>query len=327
MKAVILCAGKGKRLRPFSYSIPKHLLPVCNQPVLGYLLEELSSTCQVNEVAMIVSKETINPIQEYLSKKRADLPFHFTYLFQDQPLGLANACSMAEKFVSGDEFMMLLGDNIIPGGIQAILDPTLETDLPDTTILVRPVADPTPYGVVEFDNEHRVISMEEKPAKPKSSYVIVGIYRFKPSIFSSIQQIKPSQRGELEITDAIFHQVQTGKKVKVKIFEGTFLDIGSPQSYLSANQYIIEHYNQGSSIDESSVVRNSSIDWNVSIGEKSEVLDSELTNCIVMAGTKINKSKLKNSIMGRNCQIKLNNLSEKATELIVGDDSLVTREK
>ena len=327
MKAVILCAGIGKRLRPFSYTIPKHILPVCNQPVLRYLLNELAEASDIREIALVVSKETIVPIREYLNEKSQELPFTFTYLFQEKPLGLAHACSMAEEFLAGEDFMMLLGDNIIPGGIKSIL--TSDGGIlsgQDATILVRHVPDPKPYGVVEFDATGTVISMEEKPVEPKSNYVIVGIYTFRESIFSSIRQIKPSYRGELEITDAIFHLKQTGRKVMAKVFDGVFLDIGNPHSYLSANQYVMKNFAPCNSIDTTTVIKDSLINWDVSIGKEVFVEASVLSNCILLPGSRVIASNLKNSIIGNNCFVNLNNQNEEAVTLFLGDDSMISKD-
>lgn len=324
MKAVILCAGIGKRLRPLSYSLPKHLLPVCNIPVLQYLLDELSLENIVKEVALIVSKETMAPIRDFVTEKSHSYTFQFTYLLQDIPLGLAHACSMAESFVDGDDFVMLLGDNIIPLGCHSILssEKTIEqTD--DAVLLVRKVEDPRPYGVVEFDKLGNILSMEEKPKNPKSDYVIVGIYRFKSSIFDSIRQIKPSQRGEYEITDAIFHLISLQKKVRAKIFDGVFLDIGNPQSYLEANQYMINHFCEEPPIDSSSLVTNSIIEKNVCLGKNVRIKNSKLSNCIILSGTTIEYSNLKNSIIGNNSFISINNQNNEPLELILGDDSKI----
>jgi glucose-1-phosphate thymidylyltransferase len=324
MKAVILCAGIGKRLRPFSYTLPKHLLPVCNKPVLHYLLEEMKQANIIKEVAVIVSQETAKPIQDYLNEKKDIFPFQFTYLFQDKPLGLAHACSMSETFIAGDEFIMLLGDNIIPGGVKAILTTeNMGEGTCDASLLVREVDDPRPYGVVEFDESGNVLSMEEKPVTPKSNYVIVGVYRFKSSIFDSIRQIKPSYRGELEITDAVFHLKSVHKVVKAQIFDGIFLDIGNPQSYLSANQYMIHHFNQINPIDKTSKIEESFLSSDVSIGANVKISHSRLTNCIILPDTEIRNSNLKNSIIGKNCKIMLNNRDEDAVELIIGDDSKI----
>jgi glucose-1-phosphate thymidylyltransferase len=324
MKAVILCAGIGKRLRPFSHSTPKHLLPVCNIPVLQYLLDELSLENRVKEVALIVSKETIDPIRDFLVEKTNSFSFQFTFLLQDIPMGLAHACSMAEVFVDGEDFIMLLGDNIIPGGCHAILSSQKEIDeTNDAVLLVRKVMDPKPYGVVEFDREGNILSMEEKPINPKSDYVIVGIYRFKPCIFESIRQIKPSLRGEYEITDAIFHLKSFQKNVKAKIFDGIFLDIGNPQSYLAANQYMIENLCKEPPIDSSSSIRGSFLEKDVSIGKHVTINDSKLSNCIVLPGTHIEYSNLKNSIIGKNSFISINNQCGEALELILGDDSKI----
>lgn len=325
MKAVILCAGKGKRLRPFSYTIPKHLLPVNNKPVLRYLLDELAEINEIKEVAMIVSQETYNPIKEYISINASELPFQFSYCKQDIPLGLAHACLMAKDFVQHDEFLLLLGDNIIPGGVKSILSPLQSAQtIPDATVLVRKVLDPRSYGVVEFDSIGNILSMEEKPLKPKSDYVIVGIYRFNERIFDSIANIKPSFRGELEITDAIFYSKNLGQNVYAKIFDGFFLDIGNPESYLSANQFIREQDARLKKEMNPNVV-NSSVSDNVSIGFLSQVIDSKLENCIILDGTKIINSYLKNSIIGKNCIIDLGNLGKEPISIIVGDDSILKK--
>lgn len=324
MKAVILCAGKGKRLRPFSHSLPKHLLPVANVPVLQYLLEELAELHLVSEVGIIVSAETQSFIKDYIEENAQTFPFQFTYLFQDKPLGLADACAKAEKFVGGDSFVMLLGDNIIPGGLKSILSDFSEKNA-DATILVRNVEDPRPYGVVEFDQQGHVLSMEEKPQVPKSTFVIVGVYLFKPIIFSSIQQIKPSSRGELEITDAIFLLTKENRNVIAQPFYGEFLDIGNPISYLDANRYAIEHFSKVTPISNSSQIISSHISDNVSLGPNTHIENSHLTNCIVLEGSTIRNSYLKNSVIGRNCWIELKNQIDSISQLILGDNCMINR--
>lgn len=328
MKAVILCAGKGTRLRPFSYTIPKHLLPVCNKPVLRYLLDEMKEIGEIQDIAIIVSEETKIPIQEYITAKCQDLPFQFTFLLQEYPLGLAHACSMADSFVGLDDFLLLLGDNIIPGGIRAMFEQQQDPiDLEDATILVRKVPDPRPYGVVEFDKAGRVISMEEKPTDPKSDYVIVGIYRFKPIIFNAIKEIKPSKRGEYEITDAIFNLKNKTGSVKVKVFNGDFLDIGKPDSLLEANLYIMNHgKNHLEPIDPTSQISNSQIESNVSIGSNCVIQDSILRHCIVLENTTIRGANLINSIIGRNCNIQFKNQDKNPIKIIVSDDSKIEKD-
>jgi len=328
MKAVILCAGKGTRLRPFSYSIPKHLLPVCNKPVLRYLLDEINEIGFITEIAIIVSEETKSCIQDYIQNQCQDLPFHFTFLTQKVPLGLAHACSIAEAFIGSDDFLLLLGDNIIPGGIQAIFGNQVnQTIIDNAVVLVRKVQDPRAYGVVEFDRSGNIISMEEKPAVPKSDYVIVGIYRFKPTIFQSIKEIQPSKRGEYEITDAIFNLKQKEGHVTVKVFEGDFLDIGKPDSLLEANLYIMKHdKNHLNPIDPTSKIVNSQIRTSVSIGPNCLIQDSILQNCIVLESTTIQGANLQNSIIGRNCRIHFDHQEKSSIQIMISDGSSIIKD-
>lgn len=320
MKAVILCAGKGTRLRPFTYSIPKPLLPVCNTPVLGYVLSEIKSS-QIKDVALIVNNETRDPIERYISNNLHNYPFNFSFILQDEPKGLAHACLMAKDFVGRDDFLMFLGDNIIPECIQEIL-PNNSHFLEEARILVREVPDPTPFGVVEFDSSGRIKRLEEKPKNPRSNFIIVGVYIFKPSIFEAIGNIKPSKRGEFEITDAIQKLIDENLDVTVRIFKGVFIDIGKTEQFLYANEYILKNVlKEDNIVSPSSYIENSELLHNVSVGENCVIKNSVLSNSIIMDGTNLDGVNLNKSVIGRNCTIINHSIDKRTLTLEIGDDS------
>lgn len=322
MKAVILCAGKGSRLRPFTYSSPKHLLPVCNKPVLGYVLSEIEKS-KISEIAIIVNNETKEPIYKFITDNFRNHSFKFSFILQEEPKGLAHGCYMAKNFIGDENFFLILGDNIIPGCIENIL-PNNEQFMEDARILIREVLDPTPFGVVEFDQAGRVKSLEEKPKNPKSNFVIVGVYLFKPVIFNAIENIKPSKRGELEITDAIQYLIKENLNVKAKIFSKTFIDIGSTEQLLYANDFILKNILKLPFIvAKSSYIENSNLLENVSIGENCIIKNSTIENSIVMDGTKLKGLNLSKSTIGRNCTIINNSENKKSVRLEVGDNSIL----
>lgn len=320
MKAIVLCAGKGTRLRPFTYSIPKPLIPICNVPVLGYVLSEIKKT-QVKDVAIIVNREIKEPIEDYIYNNLENYPFNFSFIIQTEPKGLAHACLMAKDFVGNDSFLMFLGDNIIPFCAKEIL-PDNSTFTEEARILIKEVPDPTPFGVVEFDSSGRVVGLEEKPKNPKSNFVIVGVYIFKPSIFKIIESIKPSKRGELEITDAIQKLIEDNQDVTAKIYSGTFIDIGGTNQILYANEYVLKNMlNKTNIISPTSTIEESQLLSNVSVGENCIIKNSTLESTIIMNGTKLEGVNLKKSIIGRNCTIKNQSPVRLNLTLEVGDNS------
>lgn len=322
MKAIILCAGRGTRLRPFTYSIPKHLLPVCNVPVLGYVLSEIENS-KIKDIALIVSNETKGPISEYLSENVDKFPFNFSFILQDEPKGLAHACYLARNFVGNNDFLMFLGDSIIPGCVREIL-PRNEKFLEEARILVKDVPDPTPFGVVEFDPTGRVKGLEEKPKNPKSNFIIVGVYLFKPSIFKAIENIKLSKRGELEITDAIQYLVKKGLNVVAKVLNGIFMDIGKTEQLLYANDFILRNiFNLPHIVSQSSYIEDSELLNNVSIGRNCVIKNSVLEDSIIMDGTNLEGVRLSKSVIGRNCTIINNSCNKESITLEVGDNSTV----
>ncbi|MDD5688955.1 MAG: sugar phosphate nucleotidyltransferase [Caldisericia bacterium] len=320
MKAIVLCAGKGTRLRPFTYSIPKPLIPICNVPVLGYVLSEIKKT-EVKDVALIVNNEIKEPIEDYIYNNLNNYPFNFSFIIQPEPKGLAHACLMAKDFVGDDSFLMFLGDNIIPFCASEILTDNYSFQ-EEARILVKEISDPTPFGVVEFDSSGRVVGLEEKPKNPKSNFVILGVYIFKPNIFRIIETIKPSKRGELEITDAIQKLIEENKEVSAKIYSGTFIDIAGTEQLLYANEFVLRNMlNITNIVSPSSYIENSELLYNVSVGENCIIKNSTLKNSIIMDGTKLEGVKIEKSVIGRNCTI-INRMPErKILTLEIGDNS------
>ena len=198
MKALILSGGRGTRLRPITHTSAKQLVPVANKPILFYALEGVVAA-GITDVGMIVgdTEEEIRAAVGDGSRWGACV----TYIRQSAPLGLAHAVREAEAYLKGEPFVMYLGDNLVPDGITSFVR-QFQAERPEAMILLAHVQAPERFGVAEL-RDGQVIGLEEKPAKPKSDLALVGVYLFTPRIFEAVHAIKPSARGELEITDAI----------------------------------------------------------------------------------------------------------------------------
>ena len=254
MKALVLAGGRGTRLRPITHTRAKQLVPVANKPVLYYGLEAIAAA-GIREVGIIVSdpRELLQPdhrtgeMVTTLVNSQAEIRaavgdgsqfgLKVTYIEQEAPLGLAHAVKISEDFMAGDSFVMYLGDNLIKDGIVPFVQ-EFEREKPEAQILLAKVSRPWEFGVAELEGE-RVVRLEEKPKQPRSDLALVGVYLFTKSIFDAVRAIKPSPRGELEITDAIQHLITTGRNVHSHVIHGWWKDTGRVEDLLEANRIVL----------------------------------------------------------------------------------------
>ena len=236
MKALVLAGGTGTRLRPITHTSAKQLLPVANKPVLFYGLEAIADA-GITDVGLVVG-DTAPAIEAAVGDGSA-FGFRATYIRQQAPLGLAHAVLVARDFLGDDDFVMYLGDNFIVGGIRQLTE-AFRTSRPDAQIMLTQVADPREFGVAELDQAGRVIGLEEKPQQPKSDLALVGVYMFTPAIHEAVHELKPSWRGELEITEAIGWLIDHGKTVRSTTITGYWKDTGNVADMLEVNRLVLE---------------------------------------------------------------------------------------
>jgi glucose-1-phosphate thymidylyltransferase len=236
MKALVLSGGAGTRLRPITHTSAKQLLPVANKPVLFYGLEAIAAA-GITDVGIVVG-ETAPAIEAAVADGSA-FGLRVTYIRQSAPLGLAHAVQVARTYLGDDDFVMYLGDNFVVGGISALVT-EFRAELPDAQILLTRVSDARAFGVAELNEAGRVVGLEEKPRRPKSDLALVGVYIFRPSIHEAVRELKPSWRGELEITEAIQWLIDRGKTVRSSIISGYWKDTGNVADMLEVNRMVLE---------------------------------------------------------------------------------------
>ncbi|MER5852900.1 glucose-1-phosphate thymidylyltransferase [Streptomyces sp. NPDC002012] len=235
MKALILSGGTGSRLRPFTHSTAKQLLPVANKPVLAHCLENIRDA-GITEAAVIVGTHAAE-ISGVIGDGSA-FGLDLTYLHQDQPRGLAHCVQLAADFLGDDDFVMYLADNVFADGI-AQAAKAFAADRADALLLVQPVADPRAYGVAEVGADGRVHRLVEKPAEPASDLAVLGVYFFTSRIHRAVTGLCPSGRGELEITDAIQRFADDGALVRAECYDGYWKDTGKAEDLLDCNRELL----------------------------------------------------------------------------------------
>jgi glucose-1-phosphate thymidylyltransferase len=299
MKALVLAGGSGTRLRPFSYSMPKQLIPIANKPVLVHCLESLAAI-GVQEVGVIVGDRSAE-IQASIGDG-AELGLRITYIQQDQPRGLAHCVRIARPFLGDDDFVMYLGDNMLVGGIGALAD-EFHRVRPVVQVAVTKVEDPREYGVAEVAADGRVTALVEKPQFPRTDLAVIGVYFFTPEIHSAVRRIEPSARGELEITDAIALLVSEDRPVYAGRFEGYWKDTGRVDDVLDCNRELLGAVERRIDGDVDSA---SEIIGDVVIEPGARVVRSRIVGpAMIAAGSVVEDSDLGPDItVGRDCVLR-----------------------
>jgi glucose-1-phosphate thymidylyltransferase len=352
MKALVLSGGAGTRLRPITHTSAKQLVPVANKPVLFYGLEAIRDA-GITEVGIIVG-DTRAEIEAAVGDGSA-LGIQATYIPQDAPLGLAHCVLIAREFLGDDEFVMYLGDNFIIGGIADLVD-EFKRGGPDAQILLTRVENPQQFGIAELDDLGRVVRLVEKPKDPKSNLALVGVYMFAPAIHEAVRSIKPSARGELEITDAIQWLVDSGKDVRPHLITGYWKDTGRLDDMLECNRKVLEAVEpscRGSVdtvsriigrvvIEDGASVQRSTVRGPAIIGQGTRIIDSyvgpftsiyhdcviertEIEHSIVLESTKIvGVTRIEDSLIGKEVEVSPSTALPHAHRLMLGDHSKVS---
>lgn len=238
MKGIILSGGEGTRMRPLTRVTSKQLLPVYNKPMIFYPLEKLISA-GIKDILIIVAPDHCGDYMKLLGSGR-EFGVNFTYEIQDKPEGLAQAFILGEEFIGNDSVAMILGDNIFEDDFTESIKNFDKGGL----VFAVQVPDPERSGVVEFDADMKVISIEEKPKQPKSNYIIPGMYIYDSRVVEAAKQVKPSARNELEITELHNWYLQRGE-LKVELLKGQWIDAGTFESYHRATELAYRRFQAG----------------------------------------------------------------------------------
>ncbi|MFI6506275.1 glucose-1-phosphate thymidylyltransferase [Streptosporangium sp. NPDC050855] len=236
MRALVLAGGSGTRLRPITHTSAKQLVPVANKPVLFYGLEAIAAA-GIRETGVVVG-DTYAEIEAAVGDGSA-FGLEVTYIRQAAPLGLAHAVLVARDYLGDEDFVMYLGDNFIVGGVSDLVE-RFARERPAAHIMLTRVGDPRQFGIAELDAAGRVVGLEEKPAVPRSDLALVGVYLFTAAIHEAVAELKPSWRGELEITDALHWLITAGRRVESTIISGYWKDTGNVTDMLEVNRLVLE---------------------------------------------------------------------------------------
>ncbi len=369
MKALILAGGAGTRLRPITHTRAKQLVPVANKPILFYGLEAIAEA-GIKEVGLVVG-DTADEVRAAVGDG-SDWGVSVTYLPQDAPLGLAHAVLIARDFLGNEDFVMYLGDNLLKQSLKDFVrtfedwrqqsrNPTLDArpdEEPCAQILLKAVPDPHRFGVAELAPDGSVRRLLEKPADPPSNLALVGVYLFDPRIHDAVASIKPSARGELEITDAIQWLLDAGLRVRAEVLDGWWIDTGKLTPLLDANRMILEtlerridgEVDDASELDgrvvvekgarisrsrirgpaiigEGTTVTDTFIGPFSAVGRRCEVDTSEIEHSVILDDCRvIGAGRLEDSLLGHHVEVTRTVRRPRATRLMVGDHCTIDLE-
>lgn len=348
MKGLVLAGGAGSRLRPITYSMAKQLVPVANKPIIEFGLEDLVEA-GIREIGIIISPQTGHAIRATVTAAADRIGYEPTFIRQDEPLGLAHALKTAFPFVDGDHVLMYLGDNLVKDGVAEVVRDFTEHS-PNCQIMLSPVENPSAFGVADLNADGSIRRLVEKPAVPPSNLALVGVYLFDETISEAVEGIRPSARGELEITDAIQYLVDQGRRVRASIVSGWWKDTGTRRDLLAAQHLVIKeladrvdgelvntevqgmvHLGRGSRVVDSRLVgpvvigedvqiTRSTIGPETSIGSRCSISDALVEGSIVMDESEIHGWKLHSSILGRATRLR-GEAPSASVEMMLGEHS------
>jgi len=327
MKGIILHGGHGTRLRPLTHTGPKQLLPIANKPMSQYCIESIRDT-GITDIAIIIGGLGSNKVREcYGNGEKFNV--NITYIEQDEPRGIAHAIRLCKEFVNNEKFLVFLGDNIIQKSITDFVETFNKSDY-DAIVLLCEVDNPSRFGIADVENK-KIVKITEKPKTPTSNLAVTGIYLLTPLIFEVIDNLKPSWRNELEITDALDNLLKQNDNIGYETITDYWKDTGTPEDILNANRQVLEHIcnqtgwpciiGKNCKIDESA-----SIGPNVSIGDDTIISsDVVIENSIIMSGCKIDGGlNIKDSIISANCHLHGNNKDKTKKVFLLGEGTKIT---
>jgi glucose-1-phosphate thymidylyltransferase len=363
MKGLILSGGAGTRLRPITHTSAKQLVPIANQPILFYGLRDMAAA-GITQIGIIIAPGTGDEIRAAVGDG-SSFGVEITWLPQDEPLGLAHCVLIAREFLGDDDFVMYLGDNMLEQGLVEFVErfeadrarslvPTLEdTTQPAATaqILLAKVDNPSAFGVAELSDDGEVVRLVEKPSEPPSDLALVGVYLFDATIHQAVRAIEPSDRGELEITDAIQWLIDAGHRVRHEVLDGWWIDTGKKDPLLECNRLVLDTIARRISgtvdsrslaegrvvLEEGAELINSTVRGPAVIGAGTRIVDShvgpyssiaeecvitntELDNSVVLPNVTVTDvPRLTDSLIGRDSSVSRGVERPRAVRLMVGD--------
>jgi glucose-1-phosphate thymidylyltransferase len=352
MKALVLAGGTGTRLRPFTYTMPKQLIPVANKPVLEHVLDNVRRL-GVTEAGIVVNCWAPEIAAQLGDGARFGL--RLKYIAQDKPRGLAHAVLVARDFIGADDFVMYLGDNILADSITGCHD-EFTARRPAAHVVVTKVTNPQAFGVAEIDRDGAVLRLTEKPRHPRSDLALTGVYFFSPAIHRAVRAIRPSARGELEITDAIQWLLTEGEDVTASQYHGYYRDVGRVRDVLECNRKLLDGLRPclGGEIDAGStltgpvtveagarvvrsviegpaivgagsLVRDSHVGPHTSIGRDCVLTRARIDYSVVLEGATITGVRgIHGSMIGRHATVTRADPCTIGQRLVVGDGSTLT---
>jgi glucose-1-phosphate thymidylyltransferase len=342
MKGIILHGGHGTRLRPLTHTGPKQLLPIANKPMSQYCIESIREA-GITDIAIIIGGLGSNKVKEYYGDGK-EFGVNITYIEQDEPRGIAHAIRLCKKFVNNEKFLVFLGDNIIQKPITDFVENFNKSGY-DATVLLCEVDNPSRFGIADVENE-KIVKITEKPKNPTSNLAVTGIYLLTPLIFEVIDNLEPSWRNELEITDALDNLLKQNDNISYETITDYWKDTGTPEDILNANRQVLEHIcNQTCIIDKSTNIESGSsvitpsiigknckidksatIGPNVSIGDNTIISsDVVIENSIIMADCKIDGGlNIRDSIVSTNCNLRGDNKDKTKKLFLLGEGTKIT---